>query len=333
MPNVHRHLTDLVLVLPLLLATACDDSPAARPDIGASDLPPSHDAAPGADIAPADAPATDTHKAPELNECNTMQKDWIFCSSFEEGDKSIWDDYDGNPDSTNLLLADPGPFSLSGNHVMRLRVPPGRGGADLVKLLPGQHQRLYARWYIQWESGYDFSAANHGGGLHAGDRNYLGRSDYRPTGADWYSAWVEPLPSNKRLNLYSYYRGMYQDCANPSGACWGDHFPCMAGSNYCTDPAHLPTVTPPVMQSGKWYCIEMMLDGGTAVTDASKADGQLDFWIDGQQIGPWTKLWLRTDAKVQVNILWLNLFHHAEHSVEGVIYDNVVVSTARVGCL
>src|SRR5688500_5915666 len=47
----------------------------------------------------------------------------VFCSGFEEGNKSVWDDYDGNPDATNLLMTDPGPCARTGNHVMRLRVP------------------------------------------------------------------------------------------------------------------------------------------------------------------------------------------------------------------
>jgi hypothetical protein len=270
-----------------------------------------------------------------VNECATTQPPWVFCSSFEEGSKAIWDDYDGNPDTTNLLMADPGPFNLSGNHVMRFRVPPGRGGADLVKVLASQHDKLYARWYIKWEKGYDFTAPNHGGGLHAGDRDYLGRSDYRPTGADWFSAWVEPLPDNRRLNLYVYYRGMYMDCADPQGSCWGDHFPCMVdqGQTYCTKPEHRPTVLPPQLEDDRWYCVELMVDAGPAASSAAQAAGVLDFWVDGQEIGPWTNLWFRSDASLQLGILWLNLFHHQEHSVEGVMYDNVVVSTSRVGCL
>jgi len=321
----------------VLLLAACSDSPAARVDLSARDLVASRDGR-AADLFTSETSRSDLARAdaqapPPLDECKTMQKDWIFCSGFEEGDKSIWDDYDGNPDSTNLLMASPGPFALAGNHVMRLRAPPGRGGADLVKVLPGQHSRLYARWYVQWEPGFDFSAPNHGSGLHAGSRDLLGHSDDRPGGADWYTAWVEHRPSTSQLNLYSYYRGMYQDCADPSGSCWGDHFPCMEGSTYCTNPAHLPKVTPPVMQSGKWYCVELMLDGGTPVSSASQADGQLDLWVDGQELGPWTKLWMRTAASVQISILWLSLFHHAEHSVEGMMFDDVVVSTSRVGCL
>ena len=84
----------------------------------------------------------------------------VFCSGFEEGNKAIWDDYDGNPDATNLLMTDPGPCARTGNHVMRLRVPAGRGGADLIKMLPSTHDKLYARWYQKWEPGYDFTAAD-----------------------------------------------------------------------------------------------------------------------------------------------------------------------------
>ena len=69
----------------------------------------------------------------------------VFCSGFEEGSKAIWDDYDGNPDSTNLLMTEAGPCNASGNHVMRLRAPTGRGSADLVKVLPSAHDKLYAR--------------------------------------------------------------------------------------------------------------------------------------------------------------------------------------------
>lgn len=271
-----------------------------------------------------------------VKECEAMQPDWVFCSGFEEGSKDIWDDYDGNPDETNLLMADPGPLGLDGNTVMRLRVPPGRGGADLVKVLSDTgYDRLFARWYIKWEVGYDFDAPNHGGGLHAGSRDLLGRSDFRPNGDDWFCSWIEPLTDIHRLNAYTYYRGMYMDCVDPAGSCWGDHFPCMfdEGDNYCEKPQHRETVLPPEMATGQWYCIEMMMDGGTPVDNDAAADGRLDFWVDGLEIGPWTDLWLRTTPDLKITILWLSLFHHGEHSVEGIMLDNVVVSTSRIGCL
>jgi len=269
-----------------------------------------------------------------VHECDAPDPDWVFCSDFEEGNKDVWDDYDGNPDETNRLVEDPGPFVHDGNHAMQFSVPPGRGGSDLVKLLPEEHDRLYARWYIQWEPGFDFAAPNHGGGLHAGSRDWLGHSDTRPFGDDWYTAWIDYDTQMHSSYIYSYYAGMYMDCADPQGACWGDHFPCMVdeGETYCTNPDHRETVVPPMLETGRWYCIELVLDGGPPTSGPEDAGGSMDFWIDGVQIGPWTDLWMRTTAELRPSILWLNLFHHDEHSVAGIRYDHVVVSSARIGC-
>lgn len=253
------------------------------------------------------------------NECSNMKPNWVFCSSFEEGNKNIWDDYDGNPDSTNLIMKEPGPAGITGNNVMRLRVPPGRGIADLVKVLPQSYDKLYARWYVQWEPGYDFNTPNHGGGLHAGGRGYLGRSDFRPTGNDWFTGWIEPETSLHKLYVYSYYRGMNMDCVDPNGQCWGDSFINNTSQN-------------PVLNTGRWYCVEMMMEAGTPTNNLSNANGTINFWLDGKEMGPWTNLWLRTTPDLKINILWLSLFHHGQHPVEGIMLDNVVASTTRIGC-
>jgi hypothetical protein len=266
--------------------------------------------------------------------CAQPSPDWVFCSGFEEGSLEIWDDYDGNPTPYNEIVSDPGPLDQDGNHVMRLWVPPGRGLADLIKVLPQGYDRLYARWAILWEPGYDFEAPNHGGGIYAGSRDLLGISGFRPDGTDRFIASVEPQPPLDRLNIYTYYPGMYQDCVDPDGSCWGDHFPCMLdeGSNYCTNPDHRETVLPPLLETGRWYCIELMLDAGTPVNDPAAADGVLDFWVDGEEIGPWTGLWFRSIPELQLNLLWLKLFHHAEHADAGIRIDEVVVSTQPIGC-
>ncbi len=268
-----------------------------------------------------------------VDECASMRPEWIFCSCFEEGNLDVWDDYDGNPPETNLLMEEPGPLNQTGNHVVRLRVPPGRGVADLVKVLPGSYDRLYARWYVKWEPGYDFNAKSHGSGLFAGDRNLMGRSGYRPDGTDWFISTLEARHTTHRMAAYTYYRGMYQDCADPEGACWGDDFPCTEdeGEVYCEKPQHRETVLPPVLAADRWYCIEMMLDAGTPVDRDEDADGILNWWIDGVAMGPWNDLWFRTTADLKLSILWLSLFHHEDHSVEGMMIDNVVVSTSRIG--
>lgn len=272
-----------------------------------------------------------SHSAPEP-ESLCSRAVTIFCSGFEEGSFGIWDDYDGNPAPWNTLVLEPGPLSLSDNTVARVRVPEGRGGHDVVKILPSQHDRLFVRWYQKWESGYDFNADNHGGGFHAGHRDYMGRSGNRPTGSDWFSAWMEPVKG--RLNLYAYYRGMYQDCADPNGSCWGDHFPCfLDDGGYCKKPEHRERIMPPLLQTNRWYCLEVEMNAGTPTSTEAGANGSLNYWIDGVEYGPWTGLWFRTTSNLKINIFSLGLFFHNTHTSAGHMYDNIVVSTERIGCL
>jgi len=274
-----------------------------------------------------------------MNECNSTQSEWVFCNDFDTGvtadsqRRAQWDDYDGATDVN--FIVNSGPSKNGTNHVAQFRAPAGeRGGADLVKELPSSYDRLYSRWYIQYEPGFNFSAPNHGGGLHAGSRNLLGQSGNRPNGSDWFSSWVEyddDFPHSPYF--YSYYRGMYQDCSNPSGSCWGDSLPCVYGSGYCTKPQHLPSTSLPDLQAGQWYCVEMLLDGGTPTQTELGANGAAALWLDGESVGSFNDLWLRTAPNLKISLLWLSLFHHdGTHSVGGALYDNVVVSTSRIGC-
>ena len=277
-----------------------------------------------------------TTRAPSAATCASAPDAWVFCSGFEEGNKAVWDDYDGNPDSENQIIANSGPLAAANNHAMRLRVPAGRGGSDLVKVLPATYDRLYTRWYILYEPGFNFGAPNHGGGLHAGDRDYLGRSGIRPNGDDYFGAWVDYRTQSPHTPFfYTYYRGMYQDCVDPNGSCWGDSLPCLYddGGTFCTNPAHRPTQPLVNLQSGVWYCVETYVDAGTPSSNGGGATGAMALWVNGQSLGSWDHLWLRTTPSVRLSLLWLSLFHHDDaHSVAGVLYDDVVVSTERVGC-
>jgi len=259
----------------------------------------------------------------------------VFHSGFEEGNKDIWDDWDGNPDESNLLVEDPGPFDTQGNHVMKLIPPPGeRGGADLVKVLPSQHDRLYVRWYIKYENGFNFNALNHGGGLFAGDRNLLGRSDIRPDGTNQVTCTLEYGNRLHTPQIYAYYRGMHQDCADPNGSCWGDVFPCTSdeGQSYCEHEQHRDPPLPPELEADRWYSMEIKLKLGTPSADGSVRDGEISLWVDGINYGKWDDLWMRTTYDLKINILWLSLFHHnGTHADAGVFYDDVVVSTKPIG--
>lgn len=270
--------------------------------------------------------------------CQQPAADWIFCEDFESGTLKQWDRGDPPKKGSLDVVTQPGPGGVANNHALQLRVNPGRGGAALNKTFtPDQYRRLYARWYQQYEPGFDLSAANHGHGLHAGDRWKRGRSGKRPRGDDYFTVQMEYLPAEGRQParpyIYSYYRGMSMDCRDPNGQCWGDHIPCMVEPRYCRKrPETRPTLMPPALETGRWYCVELMVEAGDAVADSSLANGITNFWIDDVAYGPWGNLWFRSDEKVKLNHFWLGLFHHRDHSEQGILYDNVVVSRSRVGC-
>jgi len=76
----------------------------------------------------------------------------------------------------------------------------------------------------------------------------------------------------------------------------------------------------------------MMADAGTATTDPTKADGILDFWINGVEYGPFNKQWLRTCSDVLVNILWFSIyFHQGNPGTMGYMVDDVAISTTYIG--
>jgi hypothetical protein len=270
------------------------------------------------------------------NECASPPPGTIFCEDFEGANpKGNFNDYDGNPDSENQVITDAGAAGDAANKVIRFRVPAGQPGtSDLIKVLSSGHDKLFARWYLKYETGFDFSALNHGGGLAAGDRNYVGSSGNRPNGDDFAWFGVQYQENTAKPYVYSYYKGMYQDCP-AQGSCYGDSLPCVydTGANYCTKPQHRPTSPLPTFQAGKWYCVEEMIDMGTPTSTAASANGRLTFWLDAQLVGDFPGLWFRTTATLKLQSLWLSLFHHnGTHSTVGELIDNVVVSTQQIGC-
>jgi hypothetical protein len=265
----------------------------------------------------------------------------VFCEDFEgPNPKGSFDTFDANPDKENQdiseLVADPGPFDSAKNRAIRLRVRAGqRGGSGLIKVLPSKHDRLFARWYSKYEEGFNFSARNHGSGLAAGDRKFSGQSGHRPNGSDFATFFVDYRPDTATPYAYSYYRGMYQDCADPLGRCWGDSLPCVydMGERYCKKQQHRASHPLPTLQAGRWYCIELMLDMGTPSADGSVANGRLSLWLDSQLLADFQHLWIRTSPTLQIENLWISLFHHdGNHSEVGQLIDNIVVSTERIHC-
>lgn len=230
----------------------------------------------------------------DRNECANPPPGAVFCEDFEGSNpKHNFDDVDGNPDTENQIVSDPGPASNDQNRAIRLRVPAGQpGGSNLVKVLLGKYDKLYARWYIKFEPAFNFAAPNHGSGLAAGDRSFLDESGNRPSGRNFASFIVDYQPYTAKPHVYSYYRGMNQNCASPEGSCWGDSLPCVydSGQIYCTKAQHRPAESLSALQAGRRYWFEQMLDMGTPTISESGANGRLLVWLDSQLLGDFRDL-------------------------------------------
>jgi hypothetical protein len=92
----------------------------------------------------------------------------------------------------------------------------------------------------------------------------------------------------------------------------------------------------PSPAADRWYCVEQMLDIGDPVSDsdAAEANGEFRSYIDGVLVAQIPDLHIRTSPGfIGPSEIFLHLyFHELSHNNAGQMFDNVVVSTKRVGC-
>ncbi|MCI0527740.1 MAG: hypothetical protein L0Y56_09895 [Nitrospira sp.] len=83
--------------------------------------------------------------------------------------------------------------------------------------------------------------------------------------------------------------------------------------------------------SGKWYCIEAHVKLNTP----GLSDGIFEFWIDGNLEANRTDLnWVNTWQNYGINAVFFeNYWNAGAPSVMVRYFDNIVISTQRIGCL
>ncbi|TAA43723.1 hypothetical protein [Corallincola spongiicola] len=266
---------------------------------------------------------------------NCRQQDAIWCTDFENN-AGLKEWKKGEQDNNAKIVTFPGPIgSPQQNQVLQLSLPPGKGGTGLNRKLTKDYQQLHLRWFILYQTGFDFSARFHGQGLMATQSR--GKAGFRPKGNDWFSVKVDhginlasglPAPY-----LYAYYPGMSMDCRDPNGKCWGDRLPCFIDQRrYCRDPSYRPAPGLPQLTTNQWYCVELMVDLGTPTPSTNGANGRMNLSIDGQSLGPWQNLWLRSSDELKLDRVAMGFYHHGQHSEAGILIDNIVLSEQPIGC-
>jgi hypothetical protein len=266
------------------------------------------------------------------HECRTPRDGWIFCDDFDEDRLGRYFEYDARRGS---FVRSPGD-GLGGSPAMRARFAAGQVEAGSLHLAFGRtpqarfrpadqgtatYREIYWRFYLRHQPGWT------GGGGHKLSRVFGFASE---------TTWAQSMFGH----LWSGGPGHHHLVLDPaSGTDPGgrlrtrvyNDFPRMRwlGSARSVTPifdaAHV----------GAWYCIEAHVRLNTA----GRADGLFELWINDRVEAVRTGLnWLGSFDRYGINAMYLE--NHWSPSdgpgspaAQERYFDNLVVSTRRIGCV
>jgi len=257
----------------------------------------------------------------------------LFSDDFEGDLASIMTNW-GNGSSGNISLASDTPSSSAGSQSIELDA--GSGGTSyLFRQLPQNYDRLYYRYYVKYEG----QAYHHTGGMIGGydpptsyPQGDAGLKGVRPNGDRLLNLSFEAVGETAhRLDFYNNWIDMQG--ADFQGLYYGRHL--LEDLNLAVP--------------SQWTCVELMVALNSPVTEKN---GELTVWIDGvetasfrpgnpngfwDQFGNWQMdtgspgfegfMWRDTTS---LGLNWVKIQNY--NAVPRVWFDDVVVSTERVGC-
>ena len=285
-------------------------------------------------------------------ECAAPQSEWLFCDDFESsldqnGQLGLWDDQGLGPQ--NLVLTSAPGDVHRGTRSLEITAHKGldTGGGPTKWFLPG-YDDVYVRFWTRFATSYNY--LHHmvfiGASEASNKWSAFGTAGCRPSGSNFFVTQVEPFagtyPPPGAWGFYTYSNDMQCDpgstCANYNDPqqicddCAGKGSPCQNGLECCwgTNNIAAPPVITPL---GAWTCLEARVQANTN----GQSNGVQTLWVDGVQAGHWMGIRFRTDDALKINSL--GLWHYVTDDVyasgqtqETVWFDDVVVSTAPIGC-
>jgi hypothetical protein len=266
--------------------------------------------------------------AGECQNWQTVQPDWIFCDDFEDGTPLVrqgrYFEYDNNGGDFAPVAG----VGVDGSLGMRVRWQQGEVGAGSMKLGFGRNpsaymnkgirsaedfREVYYRMYLKMQDGW------------TGDPAKLSRATVI-AGNDWSQAMIAHLwGDNQNRLLLDPVRCVD---SNDSVRCVGyndfshmDWLGALSGSTPIFDPGH----------DNRWYCIESHV----RLNDPRQSNGLQEFWIDGQLEARRPNLdFVRSFTEFGINAIFFeNYWNSGSPRVQERYFDNIIVSTQRIGCL
>ena len=288
-------------------------------------------------------------------DCDNPASSWLFCEDFEtgDGDWATWFEASdfltsvGEDNRDRIRLSDTHATSGDWSVHMPAAASADYQGADLgwyacegeqkVNCDMTGYDKLYFRARVRFAPDHNY--VHHFLNIRGMDRFWsYGKAGCLPNGESTMGTTVDFRKDSHNTFFYTYHLDMncdtncgdYADVDKFCQECADKGFPtctqqkqCCWGDNFEPDP-------PKPLPTGEWFCFEMMMEANTP----GNSDGKMAYWIDGDLGHEVDGMRWRTTEDLQLN--QARLQHYiAENDADKpnkVWFDDVVVSTERVGC-
>lgn len=295
--------------------------------------------------------------------CDDAPAEWLACEDFESGGLGWAAWFAASPfteclgcnggvnDPRRIRLVNDPAAAHAGDWSLYLPAEAGAGyqGASLTwrhcdgPKRPGcrlvGHEELFFRTWVKLAD--DHAYVHHflelAGTRPNGYWESDGNAGCRPEGTRWAGTTLD-FNQRRELFFYTYFPQMRCDrggyCSGNTARdicaqCAAKGMPCRGGPECCWG-NHFGPEPPVVLPRGRWVCLELHMRLNTP----GRADGSMAFWVDGAPAHAQAGMHWRDVADLQLNKAWL------QHYIAGgdadrsnrVWFDDMVVSTARIGC-
>ncbi len=291
-------------------------------------------------------------------DCKHPGPGWLFCEDFE-GMAAGFDAWKQSWGWTDSIGADdPGRMTSSTDaHTGKYSVyypaaaSSGYQGADLIyRTCDGankagcalkSYDQLYFRTYVKLAP--DHERVHHFLNI-SGSQNFwdaYGNAGCRPNGYRAMGTTVDFQAITHNTFFYTYFPEMscdsgstcdkYNNAQTVCNGCATKDMPCTNGPECCWGNLFKPAQDTPI-PTGKWVCLEMMMKAN----DVGKHNGEMEYWIDGKVADHETAMMFRTTTDLGLNMVRLQHYletSDAQNHSNRVWFDDVVVSTKRIGCM
>ena len=292
------------------------------------------------------------------HDCNDPDPNWLLCEDFEQGggDFDTWlaasdfVDGDGTDDRGRIDLANDPVHGGDHSVFMPAAAASGYEGASLdwracdgpqeTNCAQRSYERLYFRVWVRFAD--DHRYVHHFlniGGSQPDDFWYHGTAGCLPDGELAMGTTVDFEENTHESYFYTYSPDMrcdtncgdYADVASICQECADKGLPtcdqqpqCCWGNEYGPD-------TPHAFPVGEWFCFEMMMQANTP----GEHDGIMAYWVNDVEIHRETNMLWRTVPELSLNRIRVQHYittSDADDHSNRVWFDDVVVSTDRIGC-